>query len=103
MEGRMKIIGATENGYIIDADANEVANLIGYYSKYTKDFVKPKVGDEIQVDAMFKQLHTLANKKNDLSQTVKTLRNIAELLEPVCPIIEKSIETALEETEGRNE
>ena len=30
----MKIIGKTEDGYIIEASQDEVANLIGYYSKY---------------------------------------------------------------------
>ena len=98
----MKIIGTTENGFIIDADTNEIAKLVGYHSKYTDSFKKPKVGDEIKVDAMFNQLYTLANKKHDLSQTVKALRNIAELLEPVCPTIEKSLETALDEVKEWN-
>lgn len=94
----MKIIGVTEKGYIIDANADEIANLTGYYSEYSEKFNKKlKAGDEIKVDEMYKQLYHLSKKRTELAQTVKTLRNLADLLEPVCPVIERAIETATEE------
>ena len=46
---------------------------------------------------MFTQLYTLEKKQQDLSQTVRTLRNLADLLEPVCPVIEKAFDNAIHE------
>ena len=98
----MKVIATTEDGFIIEASKNDIANLTGYYSTYDKDFKKLKIGDEIAIHDMFVQLYTLEKKKQDLSQTVKTLRNLADLLEPACPVIEKVFETAInEETEAQ--
>lgn len=93
----MKIIATTENGYIIEASKEDVVNLTGYYSLYDKDFKNLKIGDEIAIHEMFTQLYTLEKKKQDLSQTVRTLRNLADLLEPACPVIEKVFDNAIHE------
>ena len=98
----MKIIGTHENGYIIDMSKTEMSNLIGYYSEYSEEFrgMKLKSGDEINVDKMYRQLYTLSHKKQELAQTVMALRNMADLLEPVTPIIENVFENTLKESES---
>jgi len=89
----MKIIGKTENGYIIEASKDDVANLIGYYSHYSKE-VNISVGDEIQVSKMYQQLHDLERSQPEMRKVVSTLRGMADLLEPVCPVIEKRVKEA---------
>ena len=93
----MKIIATTENGYIIEASKENIANLTGYYSSYDNKINNFKIGDEIAIHEMFTQLYTLEKKKQDLSQTVRTLRNLADLLEPACPVIEKVFDNAIHE------
>jgi hypothetical protein len=92
----MRIIGKTEEGYILDASTNEIANLIGYYSDYDMRDSNKKlaVGDIIQISAMYKQLHNLKNNEPKLKETVKMLRGLADSLEPTCPIIEAQIKGA---------
>lgn len=95
----MKVIGTHEGGYIVDVNKDEMANLVGYYSEYSNEFQKQKIkaGDEIMIHKMFHQLYTLANKKQELTQTVAALRNMADLLEPVAPYIEKVFDNVLDE------
>lgn len=95
----MKIIGTHEKGFIVDIDKNDMANLIGYRSEYDDDFRGKKLsaGDEVAISGMYHQLYTLENKKQELSQTVLALRNMADLLEPVAPVIEKVFEDVLKE------
>lgn len=90
----MIVIGKTENGYILEASRGEVAHLIGYYSEYDKES-RVNVGDEIQVNKMFNQLYELKDNAPELNKVVKTLRNLADLLEPVCPVIEKAVKEAV--------
>lgn len=90
----MKIIGDTGKGYIIEATHEEVSNLIGYSSRYANGYERPYVGDTIQISKMFHQLHDLENNRPKLRKTVETLRGIADLLEPVIPVIEKEIKEA---------
>ena len=89
----MKVIGKSQNGFILDASSQEVARLIGYYSSYEKGATS-SVGDEIQVDKMYEQLYKLEHNQPELRKVVDTLRGLADLLEPVCPVLEKQIEEA---------
>lgn len=89
----MEVIGKTEDGYIIEASKDEIAHLIGYSSKYDNG-ARVNVGDEIQVNKMFNQLYELKQNAPELNKVVKTFRNLADLLEPVCPVIEKQIKEA---------
>ena len=54
----MKIIGKTNDGFILESSAKELANLIGFYSEYTNEL--PKVGSEIEIDHMYNQLYQLS-------------------------------------------
>jgi hypothetical protein len=90
----VKIIGKSESGYILEASNDEVANLVGYYSIYDKDYKRPNCGDNIQISSMYKQLYNLKNNEPKLKDTVKILRGLADSLEPVCPLIEAQIKDA---------
>jgi len=89
----MKVIGKSQNGFILDASSQEVARLIGYYGSY-KDGATPSVGDEIQVNKMYEQLYELKHNEPELKKVVDTLRGLADLLEPVCPVLEAQIKEA---------
>lgn len=85
----MKIVAQTYNGYMLEASKSDVANLIGYYGEYDMgDKYRPKIGDEIKINDMYKQLYTLQNKQPELKKVVDTLRGLADLLEPTVPVIE---------------
>lgn len=43
---------------------------------------------------MFTQLYNLENKQPELKKVVDTLRGIADLLEPTCPVIENAIKVS---------
>ncbi len=88
----MKIIGKRDSGFIIDANENEVANLIGFYYTGSTGCPRLKVGDEIKVSSMFDQLNLLAKRKNALKDAAEQLRNYAKLIELTEPIIEAYIE-----------
>jgi len=89
----MKIIGETKDGYIIEASRDDVANLIGYYyGSAMKN--RLSTGDEIQINKMFRQLYNLEHNQPELRKVVDSLRGIADLLEPCCPMIEAQIRDA---------
>jgi hypothetical protein len=89
----VKVIGESRDTYILEASKDEIANLIGYYSRYD-DKAHVSVGDKINISSMYKQLYNLKNNEPKLKEVVKTLRGLADLLEPVCPVIEAQIKDA---------
>ena len=70
-----------------------MANLIGYYGKYDSNF-RVNVGDQINISGMYKQLYNLERNQPELKRIVDTLRGLADLLEPVCPVIEQAVKEA---------
>lgn len=85
----MKIVAQTYNGYMLEVSKSDIANLIGYYGEYDMgDKYRPKIGDEIKINDMFKQLYTLQKKQPELKKVVDTLRGLADLLEPTVPVLE---------------
>lgn len=89
----MKIIGHTENGYLIDASREEIANLIGYYGTYCDEYKNKRIGigSEIQVHEMYNQLYQLAYKYDDISRAKENLTKCIELLDLVHPVIDVSV------------
>lgn len=85
----MKIIGKTENEFILTASKEEIANLIGYYNDYHLPnrrynhggYEKLMIGDEIKVAAMFRHLHSLQSAGSDIAAVVAKIRTAADLLE----------------------
>ena len=93
----MKIIGGTESGFILEATKDEVANLAGYYSYnhapdkgYHKDAFN--IGDQVNVDAMYRQLYSLARLGDQVESTKKTLEAAIQLLTIVDPVIRKVVD-----------
>ncbi len=82
----MKIIGTTQNGYLIDATREEIIRLVGYHYDSKEPPPNISVGDEINVAAMFGQLYSLKRCEKDLRATAVKLREAADLLEAVPPI-----------------
>lgn len=93
----MKIIGQSDNTFILEASKTEVANLVGYYHSSTAGVgTYLHVGAEIRVSAMFMRLHHLEQRKGELERMAKQLRAQADLLESVDPIIQAAIEDTKE-------
>jgi hypothetical protein len=90
----MKIIGQQEYGWILTATNEEIANFIGFYSSYDRNFSRPKIGDEVLVSAVYEQLKGFARAKQQLDKFAAELRNIADALEIKSPLLRKAIETA---------
>lgn len=83
----MKIIGQTDEGFIINATEREIFNLIGYY--YSGDTGAPKlrVGSVIDVSSMYRQLYEIKNRKGVLGKLAKELKETADLLTIKDPVI----------------
>ena len=80
----MKIIGKTEDGFILDASRKEVANLIGFFSGFGIKNVT--VGSEIEVHHMYSQLYELSHFKAELGNISDKLEKYAKELRPLMPL-----------------
>ena len=82
----MKIIGNTDDGFIIQATNDETYRLIGYFSQYSDGRPTIKVGSEIPVNKMYNQLYHLSYHKKEIMEMQAKLRAAATLLDEVDPI-----------------
>lgn len=83
----MKIIGLTNTGYLLTATKAEVSNFIGYYWEGDDGHPVLGAGHEIQVGKMYGRLRDLARAEEEMDKKAKELRRIADLLEPLCPLL----------------
>lgn len=74
----MKIIATTKNGFILESTENELANIAGYFSKFSGVTEQFKIGSEIAVNAVFNKLDGLANAKTELKAMEDKLQAIAQ-------------------------
>ncbi|WP_117017111.1 hypothetical protein [Aeribacillus pallidus] len=93
----MKIIGESKDGFIIEASRGEIDNLLGFYSEYSSGYKKPKVGDEIEVSKMFSKLYHLEKNKHSINYIVSTIRDLANVLEPLGPVVKNLVDESDEE------
>lgn len=83
----MKIIGNTDSGYLVEALADELMNIMGVSSTYSSgpraDRMKKNlvIGGVLPVNEMFGQLGFLNRAKKDLLKTAQELRKAASLIE----------------------
>lgn len=81
----MKIIGQTKDGFLLEANAREIANLIGYHNDYYLPHRggcdKLKIGDQVNVAAMFGHLASLQSAGSEIAAVVAKLRTAADLIE----------------------
>ena len=78
----MKIIAVKQNGdFLIQADEDEIYNLIGF--QYKSEVTTPKEGDTINVAAMFAKVHRPVGYKKAMQEMAKELRALAKSCESV--------------------
>lgn len=82
----MKIIGKTDNGFIVEVDKDEAYNIIGFYGKSQTGRVLD-IGSEILVSKMYRRLYDIEARKSELASVSSTLRSIAGLLDGFNPVI----------------
>lgn len=80
----MKIIGKHENGFILDAGKEELANLTGYHSEFKIEDID--VGAEIRVHEMYQQLYDLSNVKDQMNAMADKLDSYSQALRLLSPI-----------------
>lgn len=89
----MKIIGRTKEGYIIDASTDEIANLVGYYGKYSLDKkVQLSIGDQINISQMYKQLYNLSRKHEEIKNAKEKLAECIKYMDEIEPVIDVKID-----------
>lgn len=72
----MKIIGKTEDGFILEASKDDVAALEGLYS-HQKTF---RVGDLIDVDGLFSRCKHIEMTSDDIKRLRSSLEDIIKAL-----------------------
>lgn len=88
----MKIIGKTDDGFILGATCDELAKLVGYYfdNLEFRHETQLKVGSEIPISDIFNKLYNQARHDVEIKEVQKTLRKMINDLELVNPILESS-------------
>ena len=80
----MKVIGETEDGFILDARASEIANLVGFYSQFDIEHIK--LGTEIDVHRMYQQLYKLSSMRKEMTGIADKLVHYSLALRPLMPV-----------------
>lgn len=104
----MKVIGSTIGGFILQASADEVANLLGYF--YTSAIPnkpgwgrqKIEVGDEIQLGKAFEKIRYLSSERRTCERTALELENLAARLRLADPVV-RAVAIAGEEAKDDGE
>ena len=85
----MKIIGETENGFILEASKDEVANLKGFYSDYNlsknNKELESKIGGIIEIEPIYNRYRAFESiiKSTDFSKALDRLKDTVAVLTPV--------------------
>lgn len=79
----MKVIGQSEDGYIITATKDEIANLQGLYSHYSDEF-KVDVGDKLNI----KPFYAMARKANGIQSRRDELESVANYIAAALKMID---------------
>ncbi len=87
----MKILGETPSSFLCEISRTEAANLIGFYSEYSGDKARPKVGWEIQINAMYQQLYQIRAIKTHVKAISEAASALAESVRIKSPVIEPII------------
>lgn len=92
----MKVIGKTDDGYILVASKDEVANLAGFYSAYSEG-VRVEVGREVKVSEMYGLLGRIRNAEGVLKEAAERMKALSSLLElpPVIAEVAAEVKTMM--------
>lgn len=87
----MKIIGLTNDGFVVDMRGVEMANLIGHYSEYSDGYPfkhgRPAVGTEVKINDLYQQLRKVEEARSQLTKAQKDLHELANKLGPVSALV----------------
>lgn len=86
----MKIIGQTEEGYILQATKTEVARITG--KAWESESPRVGVGSEIQVSAMFDRMRKINEMPAEIRACQQTLKASAEILSMPLDLITQQTE-----------
>jgi hypothetical protein len=80
----MKIIGESKEGFILEANKHEVANLKGFYSILSTGFTI-KVGDDIQIESIYQRYRAFEDliKSDRFKDALNRLEDTIAVLTPV--------------------
>ena len=82
----MEIIAQTNEGWILKSSKEEINNLLGYYFQGS-EVANLHIGSDVRVATMFNQLYYLERNKRELKYLAEKLREYANNLEAVRPIL----------------
>ena len=103
----MKVIGKSEQGYLITATADEIANLFGHgwnsddFRKVAKEAGAKDtgrwdgpdlVGVEINVGVAYERLAWLERRKSEFDSLVRDLRKMADKIDDHRPLFDKIVD-----------
>lgn len=83
----MKIIGKTERGFILEAEANEVANLLGFYWVSEHGMAPLAIGSQIDTTRMYTMAREMSAVRGSLKDAVKTLRAAADIVDREATVV----------------
>jgi len=88
----MKIIGRTESGFIVEMSLSEATNLAGENlspNRWYNNEAGQYENVEFHVGKCWDRITALNKNKDELSRVCGQLRAMADLLEPIQPVVEK--------------
>lgn len=99
----MKIIGTMGgDDMLVQASKSELAHLLGhYYSSQAASYLR--VGAEIRVSDMYRQLRKLADAQRELKAASQTLHSVANLVLVADPLIAAVVEPDTSETKPKDQ
>jgi hypothetical protein len=84
----MKIIATTPTGVIAELSKTELANLIGFYSEYSKCENFPQVGAEVKINEMFMQLYRIRGIRSSIKKLSEGANELLESIRVKDPVIQ---------------
>lgn len=91
----MRIIGknVSNKNYMVEISAKELSNLLGHYSEYDSSAQEiiheaEKTGKDINIHGMYIKLRKLADDQLNILKVQKSLREMADNLEVLAPLLE---------------
>ncbi len=91
----MKIVATTPKGFLIEADADELSNLMGYSGDYwrredRRSAQRPfAAGDRIPVKRMYDRLYRMANMGKELTEIAAKLKAASDFVDTSLPTIQR--------------
>ena len=78
----MKIIGQSDEGFIVDMSKSELEMLTGFYYGNSKF----RLGQKINIEGLYRQLKSLTSQDKEIKRVVHTLKTAAGMLEKIDPV-----------------